>query len=166
MIEFKTAMQKQELYELAEENGVEVQEEMTKNDIIVALNTYNDSLSDGESQDPEAPPESDPEQTPDPEPEPEPETNTEPPLPQREGQKFIYVGPTVGRYGLRENAVFHGTFEQVREHLSIVLEAIPQVEKQIVPSTAKTTTSSRVKKRDTLQYKQYQEIASLAKNKR
>ena len=47
---------------------------------------------------------------------------------------FVYAGPSLPRGRLKENTVFRGTFEDVKNYLSDALEDYPQIEKLIVPA--------------------------------
>ncbi|MFI3255430.1 MAG: hypothetical protein R3Y63_14015, partial [Eubacteriales bacterium] len=69
MISYNTSQSKAELYTLAEENGIEVNEDMTKTTIINAITNYNNSLEEtpdlSESDTEEEPKEEPLEETPD-----------------------------------------------------------------------------------------------------
>lgn len=73
---------------------------------------------------------------------------------------FVYAGPTLPRGRLKENAVFRGTFEDVKAYLSGVLEEYPQVARLIVPVNRLAAFSVKVKTPGNLAHKYYSDIVS------
>lgn len=75
---------------------------------------------------------------------------------------FIYIGPTT-RTGLTENAVFHGSREDVEKHLKTTLEQIPQIRLLIVTTESLAQNKAKVKTTGTLLNKYYNDVLSLSK---
>lgn len=73
---------------------------------------------------------------------------------------FVYAGPTLPRGRLKENAVFRGTFEDVKAYLADVLEVYPQVARLIVPVNKLAAFSVKVKTPGNLAHKYYSDIVS------
>ena len=73
---------------------------------------------------------------------------------------FVYAGPTLPRGRLKENAVFRGTFEDVKAYLADVLEVYPQVARLIVPVNRLAAFSVKVKTPGNLAHKYYSDIVS------
>lgn len=78
---------------------------------------------------------------------------------------FVYAGPTLPRGRLKENAVFRGTFEDVKAYLADVLEEYPQVENLIVPVNRLAAFSVKVKNPGNLAHKYYSDIVSAMRGK-
>lgn len=76
-------------------------------------------------------------------------------------ETFIYIGPTVRAGELKENAMLTGTREEIREYLKEILEAIPQVERLLVPLRNLAEGKNRVGQKGTLLNKFYNEVVSL-----
>lgn len=73
---------------------------------------------------------------------------------------FVYAGPSLPRGRLKENAVFRGTFEDVKAYLSDVLEDYPQIERLIVPANRLAAFSVKVKTPGNIAHKYYSDIVS------
>lgn len=78
-----------------------------------------------------------------------------------EKETFIYIGPTVRGGALKSNAALTGSREDVKGYLKGILEAIPQVERLLVPVSRLAESKGRVKEKGTLLNKYYNEVASL-----
>ena len=79
---------------------------------------------------------------------------------------FVYAGPTLPRGRLKENAVFRGTFEDVKAYLADVLEVYPQVARLIVPVNRLAAFSVKVKTPGNLAHKYYSDIVSTMRGNR
>lgn len=79
---------------------------------------------------------------------------------------FVYAGPTLPRGRLKENAVFRGTFEDVKAYLADVLEVYPQVARLIVPVNRLAAFSVKVKNPGNLAHKYYSDIVSAMRGNR
>ena len=79
---------------------------------------------------------------------------------------FVYAGPTLPRGRLKENAVFRGTFEDVKAYLADVLEVYPQVARLIVPANRLAAFSVKVKTPGNLAHKYYSDIVSTMRGNR
>ena len=79
---------------------------------------------------------------------------------------FVYAGPTLPRGRLKENAVFRGTFEDVKAYLADVLEVYPQVARLIVPVNRLAAFSVKVKTPGNLAHKYYSDIVSAMRGNR
>ena len=73
---------------------------------------------------------------------------------------FVYAGPSLPRGRLKENTVFRGTFEDVKNYLSDALEDYPQIEKLIVPADKLAAFSVKVKTPGNIAHKHYGDIVS------
>lgn len=73
---------------------------------------------------------------------------------------FVYAGPSLPRGRLKENAVFRGTFEDVKTYLADVLEDYPQIERLIVPANKLAAFSVKVKTPGNIAHKYYSDIVS------
>lgn len=73
---------------------------------------------------------------------------------------FVYAGPSLPRGRLKENTVFRGTFEDVKNYLSDALEDYPQIEKLIVPADKLAAFSVKVKTPGNIVHKHYGDIVS------
>ena len=73
---------------------------------------------------------------------------------------FVYAGPSLPRGRLKENAVFHGTREDVKAYLADVLEKYPQIDKLIVPASKLAAFSVKVKTPGNIAHKYYTDIVS------
>ena len=151
-IDFKTSMTKNQLLELAEENGLEVDESMTKNQIISVLDAFN---VEGET-DPE---EDSEEETEDMESEEDSEKEAEDTEPE-EYNMYVYTGPSLPRGQLKENAVFRGEKEDVKAYLKDTIEKYPQIERLIVPVHLLGAYQAKVKKPGNITHKYYNDIVS------
>lgn len=78
-----------------------------------------------------------------------------------EKETFIYIGPDVRGGALKTNAALTGTREEVRGYLKGILEAVPQVERLLVPVSRLAESKGKVKEKGTLLNKYYNEVASL-----
>lgn len=75
---------------------------------------------------------------------------------------FVYIGPPL-ETGLKENAVFTGTRENIEKHLKDTLEKYPQAGMLLVPVERLAKAKMQVKKEDTLFNKYYTDVLSLSK---
>lgn len=73
---------------------------------------------------------------------------------------FVYAGPSLPRGRLKENTVFRGAFEDVKNYLSDALEDYPQIEKLIVPADKLAAFSVKVKTPGNIAHKYYSDIVS------
>lgn len=73
---------------------------------------------------------------------------------------FAYVGPSLPRGQLKENAVFRGKIKDVLNYLADVLEEYPQVAKLIVPTHKLAVYSAKVKTPGNVANKYYTDIVS------
>ena len=96
------------------------------------------------------------------------DNNTTPPEKPAEGKQeaqqgynlFVYAGPSLPRGRLKENTVFRGAFEDVKNYLSDALEDYPQIEKLIVPADKLAAFSIKVKTPGNIAHKYYSDIVS------
>jgi hypothetical protein len=77
--------------------------------------------------------------------------------------RFVYVGPTIPGGLLKENAVFRGTFPDIKAYLKDVLARYPQAARLIVPTTRLAEYAAKVKTPGNLAHKYYQDIVSTVK---
>ena len=156
-VEYKPGMTKPELLELAVVNGIDVDDSMTKAKIIAAIDAHNAqeaAESGGEGNN----------TTPD---ENAGQSGTEGEEDVLDGYDlFVYAGPTLPRGRLKENAVFRGTFEDVKAYLADVLEVYPQVARLIVPVNRLAAFSVKVKTPGNLAHKYYSDIVSAMRGNR
>ena len=89
----------------------------------------------------------------------DPESATDAPESEESGL-FVYIGPSLPRGRLKENAVFNGTLADVKEYLSDVLEDYPQVARLIVPAEKLAAASVKVKTPGNISHKYYNDIES------
>lgn len=73
---------------------------------------------------------------------------------------FIYIGPTTNT-GIRENAMFLGTREDVEKHLDQTLEKYPQVKLLLFPTESLAKARAKVRQSGTILNKYYNDILSL-----
>ena len=177
-IDFKTSMTKNQLLELAEENGLEVDESMTKNQIISVLDAFNvegetdpEEDSEEETENMESEEDSE-EETGDTEPEEDSEEETEDMESEEDSEKeaedtepeeynmYVYTGPSLPRGQLKENAVFRGEKEDVKAYLKDTIEKYPQIERLIVPVHLLGAYQAKVKKPGNITHKYYNDIVS------
>lgn len=160
-IEFKPGMKKDELLEIAALNGIEADDSMTKTQIMDALKAA------GAAQAAEQP-ENGPQSGADGGDGSGEDNNTTPPEKPAEGKQeaqqgynlFVYAGPSLPRGRLKENTVFRGAFEDVKNYLSDALEDYPQIEKLIVPADKLAAFSVKVKTPGNIAHKYYSDIVS------
>lgn len=156
-VEYKPGMTKPELLELAVVNGIDVDDSMTKAKIIAAIDAHNAqeaAKSGGEGNN----------TTPD---ENAGQSGAESEEDVPDGYDlFVYAGPTLPRGRLKENAVFRGTFEDVKAYLADVLEVYPQVARLIVPVNRLAAFSVKVKTPGNLAHKYYSDIVSTMRGNR
>lgn len=165
-IEYKTTMAKSELLELAIINGISVDDSMTKVAIVDAIDAYNaqetaesnenceNNATEGGNADAEgnnSTAEENGAESP---------TGREEDDAEDEGDSFIYVGPTLPRGQLKENAVFRGTLQDIKKYLADVLEEYPQAARLIVPVNRLAEFSVKVKTPGNLAHKYYSDIVS------
>lgn len=191
-IEYKPTMKKDELLELAVLNGVEADDGMTRAQIIEALEAFNTAQAaedtengpqDGAEGDDEAGEGNDPTQ------------NADGPQSATEGQKdpsessgdnsengpgpaegpqeppqgynlFVYAGPSLPRGMLKENAIFRGTFKDVKAYLADAIEQYPQIERLLVPADKLALFSVKVKTPGNIAHKYYNDIVSAMRGKK
>ena len=187
-VDFKTSMTKAELLEIAAENGIEADDSMTKAQIVAELEAHNDaeraagaaampadSVPTGDAGHAEGNNTTKAENaaegaqdgagndgggagTTDTTPEEAPAEGA------REVQEgydlFVYAGPSLPRGRLKENAVFNGTREDVRDYLADVLEEYPQIDKLIVQVNRLAVFSVKVKTPGNIAHKYYNDIVS------
>lgn len=155
-ITYKPNSTKQELLEIATKNGIDIDSEMTKPQIIAALDTHNaargaetsaatNDTADGENA---AQSGADGAESNDP----------------NEYNMFVYVGPTLPNGQLKENSVFRGIFTDILKYLANVLEQYPQAAKLIVPTHKLGTFSVKVKTPGNIANKYYNDIVSAMRN--
>lgn len=165
-IEYKTTMAKSELLELAIVNGISVDDSMTKIAIIDAIDAYNaqetteseenheNTVADGDNEGTKGNDST------------IAENAAESPMEREKddaedkGDSFIYVGPTLLRGQLKENAVFRGTLRDIKKYLAEVLEEYPQAARLIVPVDKLAEFSVKVKTPGNLAHKYYSDIVS------
>ena len=73
---------------------------------------------------------------------------------------FVYVGPSIPRGRLKENAVFRGTLSDVLAYLADAVEQYPQIPRLIVPTNRLAAFSVKVKTPGNIAHKYYSDIAS------
>ena len=153
-VAYKETMTKEELLEIAVSNGIGAGSGMTKKEILAALEEYNEQHPDEDE-----PNEDDPTE------EPPVDENTEP---ENSGEYdlFVYVGPTLPRGRLKENAIFRGTLDDIKAYLADVLEEYPQIGQLIVPACRLGSFSVKVKTPGNLAHKYYTDIVSLMHGKK
>lgn len=177
-IEFKASMTKNELLDLAEENGIEVDEGMTKNQIISVLDAFNaeeeaDPEEDSEEKIGDTEPEEDSEEeTENMESEEDSKDETEDTEPEEGSREktedtgaegynmYVYTGPSLPRGQLKENAVFRGEKEDVKAYLKDAIEKYPQIERLIVPVPLLGAYRAKVKTPGNIAHKYYNDIVS------
>lgn len=74
---------------------------------------------------------------------------------------YMYIGPTIRAGELKSNAMLTGTREEIKEYLKEILEAIPQVERLLIPLRNLAECKNKVGEKGTLLNKFYNEIVSL-----
>lgn len=179
-VEYKPGMTKPELLELAVVNGIDVDESMTKAKIIAAIDAHNaqEAAESGGEGNNTTPDENGGQSGAESGEEPGEGNNTTPDgnaaQSAAEGEEdvpdgydlFVYAGPTLPRGRLKENAVFRGTFEDVKAYLADVLEVYPQVARLIVPVNRLAAFSVKVKTPGNLAHKYYSDIVSAMRGNR
>lgn len=170
---YKPSMTKAELLEIATANGVQADDGMTKTAILAALDGANSRAPDGAelNTSPEetaadgqqaaqsgAGQAGDREGTEDTAGQ---ETPAEDAQEAPEGYNlFVYAGPSLPRGRLKENAVFNGTFEDVKAYLADVIADYPLVARMIVPVERLSAFHVKVKTPGNLAHKYYNDIVS------
>ena len=168
---YKPSMTKAELLEIATANGVQADDSMTKTAILAALDGANSRAPDGAelNTSPEemslgcteiqgAGQAGDREGTEDTAGQ---ETPAEDAQEAPEGYNlFVYAGPSLPRGRLKENAVFNGTFEDVKAYLADVIADYPLVARMIVPVERLSAFHVKVKTPGNLAHKYYNDIVS------
>lgn len=165
-IEYKTTMAKSELLELATANEINVDDSMTKAAILDAIDAYNaqetteseenhentaaDSDNEGKKGNGSTVAENAAESL----------TGREEENAENSGELFAYIGPTLPRGQLKENAIFRGTLPDIKKYLSDVLEEYPQAVRLIVPVDRLAEFSVKVKSPGNLAHKYYSDIVS------
>ncbi len=170
---YKPSMTKAELLEIAAENGVQADDGMTKTAILAALDGANSRAPDG------AEPITSPEETAadgqqaaqggagqagdreGTEDTAGQETPAEDAQEAPEGYNlFVYAGPSLPHGRLKENAVFNGTFEDVKAYLADVIADYPLVARMIVPVERLSAFHVKAKTPGNLAHKYYNDIVS------
>lgn len=166
---YKPSMTKAELLEIATANGVQADDSMTKTAILAALDGANSRAPDGAELN------TSPEETaadgnrphraaqdrPGTEDTAGQETPAEDAQEAPEGYNlFVYAGPSLPRGRLKENAVFNGTFEDVKAYLADVIADYPLVARMIVPVERLSAFHVKVKTPGNLAHKYYNDIVS------
>lgn len=170
---YKPSMTKAELLEIAAANGVQADDGMTKTAILAALDGANSRAPDGaelntgqegtdadgqqaaqggagQAGDREGAEDTAGQETP-------AEDAQEAP----EGYNlFVYAGPSLPHGRLKENAVFNGTFEDVKAYLADVIADYPLVARMIVPVERLSAFHVKVKTPGNLAHKYYNDIVS------
>ena len=183
-VEFKPSMTKAELLEIAATNGVAADDGMTKAQIVAALEANNEAEAaaiaaqsaegggavSGEGNDTgEAEKPAEAAQEPQDGPENTGAGNdtgeAEKPAEatkqaEEESGLFVYIGPSIPRGRLKENAVFNGTFGDVVAYLADVVADYPLVEKLIVPADKLAAYSVKAKTPGNIIHKYYSDIVS------
>ena len=157
-VEFKPSMTKAELLEIAASNGVAADDGMTKAQIVAALEAHNEaeaaaiaaesaegggavSGAGNDTGEAEKPAEATKQA-------------------EEESGLFVYIGPSIPRGRLKENAVFNGTFGDVIAYLADVVADYPLVEKLIVPADKLAAYSVKAKTPGNIIHKYYSDIVS------
>lgn len=165
-IEYKTTMAKPELLELAILHSISVDDSMTKAAILDAIDAYNaqetteseenreNTAADGDNEGAKGNDSTVAENAT------ESLTGREEDNAEDKGDSFIYVGPTLPRGQLKENAVFRGTLRDIKKYLAEVLEEYPQAARLIVPVDKLAEFSVKVKTPGNLAHKYYSDIVS------
>lgn len=162
---YKPSMTKAELLEIAAANGVQADDGMTKTAILAALDGANSRAPDGaelnispEGTDADGQQAGDREGTEDTAGQ---ETPAEDAQEAPEGYNlFVYAGPSLPHGRLKENAVFNGTFEDVKAYLADVIVDYPLVARMIVPVERLSAFHIKVKTPGNLAHKYYNDIVS------
>lgn len=162
---YKPSMTKAELLEIAAANGVQADDGMTKTEILAALDGANSRAPDGaelnispEGTDADGQQAGDREGTEDTAGQ---ETPAEDAQEAPEGYNlFVYAGPSLPHGRLKENAVFNGTFEDVKAYLADVIADYPLVARMIVPVERLSAFHVKVKTPGNLAHKYYNDIVS------
>ncbi len=165
MISFSSSQSKEDLYTLALEHGLDVDESTKKTEIINAIQTYNnlsesdtqesaeEDLSESDNQEPEEENLSESDNQ-------EPEENLSesdksPKTSAKEDgdcRNFVYVGPSLPNGALPSKSAFVGTRAEVEKYLKKNIEAYPQVKKLLVPYGKTASMSKRAKQRGNTTY--------------
>lgn len=166
---YKPSMTKAELLEIATANGVQADDSMTKTAILAALDGANSRAPDGAelntspeetAADGQQAAQSGAGQAGD-EDTAGQETPAEDAQEAPEGYNlFVYAGPSLPRGRLKENAVFNGTFEDVKAYLADVIADYPLVARMIVPAERLSAFHVKVKTPGNLAHKYYNDIVS------
>lgn len=168
-LNYKPSMTKAELLDIAAEHGIKADDGMTKTAILAMLDGAEDGKAAGEGNGttPEDNAAHSPQNTQDglgddgTEDIDGRETSAEDKQESPEGYNlFVYAGPSLPRGRLKENAVFNGTFEDVKVHLADVLADYPLVARLIVPVERLSAFSVKVKTPGNLAHKYYNDIVS------
>ena len=176
-VAYKASMKKAELLEIAAKNGVATDDSMTKEQIIAALDakdgagaaettgasndtTPEGTATQGAQDDTDAVEVTGASNDTTPEEHPAQDAQSD-----ADGYDlFAYAGPSLPRGRLKENAVFRGTFADVRTYLADVLEEYPQAAKLIVPAERLGAFSVKVKTPGNLAHKYYNDIVLKMRN--
>lgn len=176
---YKPSMSKAELLKIAAESGVQADDGMTKAEILAALDSAGEEATDEAKADTgtEEREQSGQQATQDgagraednagDEDTAEQETTAEATQEAAEGYGlFVYAGPSLPRGRLKENAVFNGTFEDVKAYLADVIEDYPLVARMIIPVERLSAFHVKVKTPGNLAHKYYNDIVSTMNGKK
>lgn len=163
-LKFDKRTSEENLRKIAEEAGVELTEEMSKEDIYQLLEVFT-----AEPQENDDPPEKEKESESD-------FLNVEELDPAKVGRvigakevtmrrcggykQYAYAGPTIRGTKLKENAIFRGSLEDVLKHLEKDLEEYPEAMDLIVQTEKLAEYKQKKEKRGNVIYNKYKSISS------
>lgn len=75
-----------------------------------------------------------------------------------EVKNYIYVGPSLKQFDIKENTIYRGTKADVYEHLSTAINAKPLIKKFIVEAAEAAEAKTKVKTNGNSLYKMYEEL--------
>ncbi len=177
-MKFDKRTSEENLRKIAEGAGLEVTEEMSKDEIYNLLEAFtadetqeeekseSDSLHDNKE---------DKEEKPDTSQSKKEETPLEDTLEKKKAValkqfggygQYAYAGPTIRSTPLKENAVFRGSLEDVLDYLSDELEKFPEAMELIVPVNQLAQYKQKKEKRGNVVYNKYKAIASASSKKK
>lgn len=189
MVEFRKNASRDTLYAIAAEHSVDVPEDADRQTIIDALNAYNEREAAKDAQDGGDLPEADEPgggenaaeaaesgadndgandtagdisgaQKPAEGAQQKPQESTE------DLDTFVYVGPSIPRGKLKENALFRGSWSDVLKYLAEPIEQYPQIPQLIVPTSRLAVFSAKVKTPGNIAHKYYNDILSAVRGKK
>lgn len=77
---------------------------------------------------------------------------------EEEVKNYIYVGPSLKQFDIKENTIYRGTKADVYEHLSTAINAKPLIKKFIVEAAEAAEAKTKVKTNGNSLYKMYEEL--------